>query len=246
MPAIQAILFDLGDTLLDFGPLSTREMFARGARLAYRYLQDTGHSLPPFRTYHRRQLCSVRWHYFKSRLTRREFNALDVLTSTGKSMGYRLSPPESEELAWQWYRPLGSRASVEAGVGEMLAQFRRDGLALGIVSNTFVPGQVLDRHLADLGLIEHLPTRVYSCDVGYRKPDPRIFQAALDELAVAAGEAMFIGDSFRADILGAERVGMISVLKDPSGARRHRRIIPDHRIASLKELPRIVASYNRG
>jgi len=57
---------------------------------------------------------------------------------------------------------------------------------------------------------------------------------------------MFIGDSFRADILGAERVGMISVLKDPSGARRHRRIIPDHRIASLKELPRIVASYNRG
>jgi len=246
MRRINAILFDLGDTLLDFGPLSTREMFARGARMAYRYLQEMGHSLPPFRTYHRRQLRSVQWHYLRSRIIRREFNALDVLVSTGKSMGYHLSVRETEELAWQWYSPLGSCATIEDGLPEMLAQFRRDGMELGVVSNTFVPGQVLDRHLTALGLAEHLSTRVYSCDVRYRKPDPRIFQLAADRTGVPPGQTLFVGDNFRTDVLGARRAGMIPVLKDPSGAHRHRRIKPDHRIASLKELPRIVGSYNRG
>lgn len=244
MGRIKGILFDLGDTLLDFGPLSTREMFVRGARMAYRYLQQTGHSLPPFRTYHRRQLRSVQWHYFKSRITRREFNALDVLVSTGRSMGYKLTPEETQELAWQWYQPLGRQARVENGLVEMLAEFRRAGIVLGVISNTFVPGEVLDRHLERVGLLEHLTVRVYSCDVRCRKPDRRIFQIALDRAHLAGPEVMFVGDSFRADVLGAQRAGMVSVLKDPSGARRHRRIRPTHRVASLRELPRIVASHN--
>ena len=246
MAEIKGILFDLGDTLVDFGPVDMRRLFVRGSRLAYRYLQEMGHSLPPFRTYHRRQLWSVQWHYLKSRIIRREFNALDVLVATGRNMGYGLTDAESEELAWRFYRPMAECASVEGCAVDMLAGFQAEGLSLGVVSNTFVPGEALDRHLAEAGLLEYLPTRVYSCNVRFRKPDPRIFQLALDQASLAAAETLFVGDSFPADVLGAQQVGMIAVLKDPSGARRHRRIRPDHRIASLRDLPRIVAGYNRG
>ena len=61
---------------------------------------------------------------------------------------------------------------------------------------------------------------------------------------LAPREAVFVGDSFSADMAGAAQVGMVSVLKDPSGVRTHRRIRPDHRIASLRQLREIVAAYN--
>lgn len=244
MPTIKGILFDLGDTLLDFGPIDTTALFARGARLAYRYLQGMGCRMPPLRAYHRRRLWAVRWHFFKSRVLRREFNSLDLLARLEKSRGYHLTPDQAEELAWRWYSPLGHCATIEDGLHAMLADFRKAGLGLGVVSNTFVPGQVLDRHLAELGLLDYLSVRVYSCDVRYRKPHSRIFRIALDRLALRPVETMFVGDSLVADVAGASRVGMVSVLKDPTGSKRSRHIHPTHRVASLKELPEVVASYN--
>ncbi len=244
MTRIKGILFDLGDTLLDFGPVDTLKLFAEGARGAYAYLQRISQPLPKFAKFHRRQLRAVQWHVLKSHLTRREFNSLDVLGRTGRAMGHNLTPEQTEELAWLWYEPISRCVTVEDGLGEILEGFRRDGLALAVVSNTFVPGQVLDRHMAQLGLLEYFPTRLYSCDVRHRKPHPKIFSMCLERLGILPGEAIFVGDKLRADVAGAARVGMITILKDPSGARRSRRIRPDHRITSLHQLPEIVAGYN--
>lgn len=244
MTRINGILFDLGETLLEFGLVDTRRLFAEGARLAYSYLQELGQPVPSFRWFELRQLWSIRWHYLKSRLARREFNSLDVLGRLSRRMGQTLTPGQTEQLAWLWYAPLAGRATAEEGLPELLAGFRSDGLALGVVSNTFLPGPVLNRHLSQLGLLEHLGATVYSCDVGYRKPHPEIFRIALGELHLSPEEAMFVGDDPWADVAGAERVGMVSVLKDPSGAKAHPRVRPRHRISSLGELVGIVAAYN--
>jgi HAD superfamily hydrolase (TIGR01509 family) len=244
MAKIKGILFDLGDTLLDFGPVDTLKLFADGARQAYAYLQQLDQPLPTFAKFHRRQLRAVQWQLLKSHLVRREFNSLDVLGRTSKAMGHDLTHEQVEELAWLWYEPLGRCVTVEDGLGEMLEDFRRNGLALAVVSNTFVPGQVLDRHMDQLGLLEYFPTRIYSCDVHYRKPNPKIFQISLERVGILPDETIFVGDKFRPDIFGSGRVGMISVLKDPSGAKRNRRIRPDHRITSLRQLPEIIAGYN--
>ncbi len=244
MRGVRAILFDLGDTLIDFGPTDTLGLFVRGARLAYRYLQELGQPVPPFRQFHRRQLRAVRWQYLRSRLIRREFNCLDLLGRMSRKMGQSLTDEQVQELAWRWYWPLGRCATVEDGTASMLAGLRDRGLRLGVVSNTFVPGQVLDRHLELLRLLEYFPTRVYSCDVRYRKPHRRIFEIALERIGAAAGASMFVGDSLRADVQGARRVGMIPVLKDPSGAKASGRIRPAHRIVSLRELPAVVSSCN--
>ncbi len=244
MTRIKGILFDLGDTLLDFGPVETLKLFAEGARQAYSYLQRLGQPVPSFAKYHRRQLRAVQWQLLKSHLTRREFNSLDVLDRTSKAMGQNLTPEQTEEMAWLWYEPLSRCVAIEDGLGEMLEGFRRGGLVMAVVSNTFVPGQVLDRHMAKLGLLEYFPVRIYSCDVRHRKPHPKIFLTCLKRLGISPQEAVFVGDKLRADIDGAKQVGMVTVLKDPSGTRRHRRIRPDHRITSLQQLPEIIAGYN--
>ena len=103
---------------------------------------------------------------------------------------------------------------------------------------------LLDRHLACENLLELLPIRVYSCDVGCRKPNRRIFQVALKKADLTSEQTIFVGDSHWADIRGANRAGLTSVLKDPLGRHQDKRIKPHHRIRSLLELPDIVLGYN--
>jgi putative hydrolase of the HAD superfamily len=51
-----------------------------------------------------------------------------------------------------------------------------------------------------------------------RKPDPRIYRVALDELGVEPAEALFVGDGANDELAGAERVGMRAVLIHRRGA----------------------------
>lgn len=236
MSKIEGILFDLGDTILDFGSVDTLGLFEAGANLAYQYLADLHLPLPSFAKYHRRQLWSFRWNFFKSRFTGREFNTLDILGKRALEMGHDLSPEQMVELAWRFYQPLSKQASVEPGTRELLQEFAGRGLTLGIISNTFVPGEILDRHLEQVNLLDLLPHRIYSCDVIFRKPSPSIFALALKRTGLRAEQAIFVGDSLEADIAGANAVGMTSVLKDPHNRHRHSRIKPVHRIQRLAEL----------
>ena len=241
---IKGILFDLGNTLLDFGRVDIPSLFEAGARLAYEHLQSLGCRVPPFAKYHHRQLWAVRWNVFKSRIARREFNSLELIVRQARRMGFSLTRQQALEEAWLWYKPLSQCSSKEEGLVELLEEFQRLGLLLGLVSNTFIPGEVLDRHLEAEGLLDLLSVRVYSCQVRYRKPHPKIFAAALDRCRLRADETLFVGDSLKADVYGANRAGMISVLKDPGGARRRSGISPRHRIRALAELPALVSRYS--
>jgi len=243
MAEIRGILFDLGDTLLDFGPVDTIDLFERGARLTYERLAELGLSLPPFGTYHRRQLRAVRWAYVKSHITRREFDSLHVIRKLVKGMGRHLPEEQLAELAWLWYEPLSRQATVDPEVPRLLKAFTEEGMALGVVSNTFIPASVLDRHLLEVGLLKWLPIRVYSCNLRYRKPHPKIFSHALAETGLTGDQVAFVGDSPKADVYGAARAGMATVLKDPSGRRRPYRVAPKYRIASLGELPEIITQH---
>ena len=87
------------------------------------------------------------------------------------------------------------------------------GLKLGLLSNTFVPASCLDRHLAQLGLLEFLPIRLYSYQYPFRKPDPRIFRLAAERLGERAEQILYVGDRIDWDILPALKAGMHVALK---------------------------------
>ncbi len=241
---IKSILFDLGDTLLDFGKVDIPTLFEAGARLAYEYLKELGLPLPSFARYHRQQLWAVRWAVLVSRLSRREFNALTVIDRLARRMGHDLNEAQRVDLAWCWYEPLSRCAKTEDDLHQTLGALRDQGLMLGLVSNTFIPAQVLDRHLEQERLIEYLPVRVYSCDVRYRKPHRSIFRIATEQTGVPAGQTLFVGDSPAFDIAGANRCGMVSVLKDPNNRHARHKHAPRHRIARIAELPDLLKQYN--
>lgn len=112
----------------------------------------------------------------------------------------------------------------------VLAALRDRGLALAVVSNA--DGRV-PAALAASGLDRHFAAVIDSHLVGVEKPDPRIFHLALDALGVPATEALFVGDIYEIDVVGARRAGMDAVLIDPLSRYGE---VDCRRIAHLREL----------
>ena len=83
------------------------------------------------------------------------------------------------------------------------------GLRLCVISN-FVWGAPELIH--DLELARHFEKLVISARVGFQKPNPGIFQHALEQMSVAPERAMHVGDSYRADVVGARRLGIRAAL----------------------------------
>ena len=66
-------------------------------------------------------------------------------------------------------------------------------------------------------LSEFFSPIIISGDYGFRKPDPRLYQTALDELQVLPEQAIFIGNDRFRDVWGARQVGMKTILFCPNG-----------------------------
>ena len=77
---------------------------------------------------------------------------------------------------------------------------------------------------AEIGLLDRLDAVALSAEVGKRKPHPAIFEAALAQVGVEAGEALMVGDRLREDVAGAQALGMTSRAGDlvPRGTNRVR------------------------
>jgi putative hydrolase of the HAD superfamily len=93
---------------------------------------------------------------------------------------------------------------VLPGVREALAQLQASGLELAVVANWDL---TLAERLEELGLAEHFTAIVSSAEAGAAKPEPAIFESALNRLGVQAQRALHIGDS-TTDEEGARAAGM--------------------------------------
>lgn len=90
-------------------------------------------------------------------------------------------------------------------------QMREAGIRLAVISNWLWGAPEL---LHDLDLARHFEALVISARVGYNKPHPGIFEHALSVMDVPASEAIHVGDSHAADVVGARAVGIRPVLVD--------------------------------
>jgi putative hydrolase of the HAD superfamily len=101
------------------------------------------------------------------------------------------------------------------GTREALDRLRLAGLRLGVVSNS--DGRV-EEALVAAGLRDRFDVVLDSALVGVEKPDPAIFRAALGALGVAPGEALYVGDLYDVDVVGARAAGIEAVLLVPDAA----------------------------
>ena len=92
----------------------------------------------------------------------------------------------------------------------LLSKLERKGYTCGLVSNTEAVFTKID--LEDLKLADKFKCIVLSSDVGAQKPDPKPYFTALSSLGASPEAAIFIGDNFEEDIVGAHNAGIRSIL----------------------------------
>jgi putative hydrolase of the HAD superfamily len=242
---IKAVLFDLGDTLIDFGKLRTARLFHDAARTSHAYLHEQNQPGGVFIWYFLRNLFHLRVRYFLSNVTGRDFDALELLQTVSGRKGVRLSDEQWEHIAWLWYEPLTKIATVEPDLRETLTALKQQGLKMGIVSNTFVNLTSLDRHMREMGILDFFPMRMYSYEFHIRKPDRRIFRIAAERIGEPPEQIAFVGDRISRDILPALDCGMTAVLKDAYTNTGLPTPLGAIRIQLLSELPAIIEKLSR-
>ena len=106
---------------------------------------------------------------------------------------------------------------------------------LGLVTNGAADDQ---RELIEwLDLSRHFDTIVVSAEFGLAKPDPAIFEAALEQLGTRPEDAWHVGDSLRTDVAGAHAAGLTAVwLNRGREVRAADALLPDLEITSLRDL----------
>ena len=123
---------------------------------------------------------------------------------------------------------------------QTLAELRRRGLRLGLVTNGRIASQ--QPKIDGLGIAGYFDAVLISEAEGVRKPDAEIFRRAASRLDVTAGETVMVGDNPEADVRGAKSFGMKAIWK--RDGYREPPESADAVIDDLEELPRAIAALS--
>lgn len=146
-----------------------------------------------------------------------------------EAVAARLREMHSELHLWTYVLP---------GTREALEQLRAHGYRLGVISNA--DGRVAQL-LERAGLLAFLEIVVDSGIEGVEKPDPRIFQVALERMGLEPADSLYAGDLYHVDVVGARSAGMRAVLVDPVGEVEY----GCERIRAVSELPQYLGLDGR-
>lgn len=225
--AVAAVLIDLDDTLFDHRRAARSALEATAAC-------DAALGRVPFETLearHRVILEELHRGVLSGSMTVDEARELRFRTLL-EEQGETCDAARLDRLTTAYRGAYQSRWACVPGARELAAELKRRSVLVAIVTNNIVSEQV--SKLRRLELEPFVDALVVSEAVGASKPDPRIFTHALDQLGVAAKEAVMLGDSWSADIEGAVASGIRAVWFNARGSVRpdgHPRVIE---LASLE------------
>jgi putative hydrolase of the HAD superfamily len=191
---IQAVIFDLDNTLTDFGNLKNEAI-----RSAIISMQEAGLELEPQEAFDRIMsiYSELGWEYQQvlDSYIIENCGYLDYKYLAAGIVGYRRGR-EAALAPYQYVQPT-------------LIKLLRQGLRLGVVSDA--PSREAWMRLVQLNFHHLFDAVVTFDDTGERKPHPAPFQKILEKLNVKAQEAIMVGDWAERDMLGAKRLGMVTV-----------------------------------
>jgi putative hydrolase of the HAD superfamily len=248
---LKAVLFDLDDTLLDWRGFSEDwPVYERiFLRRAFDYICREKHQLDDFDAFaiEFRSRTMEAWNAGRSSLIAPHLG--NILVASAEAVGVPVGLVEAKDLlnAYEWTAVPGTIPFPD--VIDALVLLREKGIKIAIVTNAYQPMWLRDLEIQAHGLLDHFPDcRISAADVGYLKPHPAIFQAALDKLGITPHEAVFVGDNPIADIAGAQGAGLKAVLRvtTPTPPMLSGLIVPDAAVNSLTELPPVLDAWYPG
>jgi putative hydrolase of the HAD superfamily len=238
MKKIKAILFDLDGTLFHHLP-SSGEIFVEHIRSLCLQVSEAD------------RLRAEHWvHYYfahsseiqaDSKMFGNDSNGFWVNFAQRRLIAFGMDQAQAVELAPQFsdymskaYRP---KIHVPEDAHTLLKFLQESGYVLGMVSNREAPYR---EEMQKLKLDCYFQFFLAGGEINSFKPDALIFERALELAGTSAQETMYVGDNYFADIVGAQRAGLMPVLYDPIS------LFPDATCAVIKSFAEIPALLRQG
>jgi FMN phosphatase YigB (HAD superfamily) len=258
-PPPQAVLFDFGHTLVDFRRVP-EALVAAYAKIRQVLEAHVSHDLPAAEELGRQVTGAVdaivRRSYEEGRIA--ELDVVELLVDAFAGIGIPVGTELAGRLAVIDHEAFSHSISVAPATIAALQAIAERGLAMGLVSNITLLPALLHADLDTLGLGRFLTAVAFSSEVGWRKPDPRIFAYVLERLGADPAATVFVGDRLYDDVGGASAAGMRTVLTTefrdelagPERAEARRigeealaALRPDAVIAAIGELPAVLRKW---
>jgi HAD superfamily hydrolase (TIGR01549 family) len=242
MAEIRAVLLDLGHTLVDFdvedGALLT------SYREVHEYIDGLGLGSQPVAEDLMLRVARRTVEVITISYERGEIDELDMLTLFDEALrhhGWHLEPELVQDLMRREHAAYAQHLLLRPETEGALRTLRARGYPLGIVSNATLPGELMREDLDLLGLDKLVDVAVFSSELGVRKPDRRIFEAALEALELDPRVCLFVGDRLKEDVGGSSALGMRPVL-----THEFRQEPPQSGVPVLDRFPQVLELLDRG
>ncbi len=213
MSRYRAILFDLCDTLVHFDAerLPLIEVGGQPTRSTAQAIHRALTAVPPipFETFHACLLAVTAEIATARELDDREVTSQERFQRVLTRLGAEATPEATDRLVVAHMTRLADALVLPPHHREVVASLGRTH-RLGIVTN-FDHAPTVHDVLARDGLSGHFEVVVISGEVGWRKPHRLLFDTALERLGIRADEALFVGDNYELDVVGATHAGLAAV-----------------------------------
>ena len=225
---VRCVTFDLDDTLWAVGPVIIRAERIFYAWLEENYSRITAHYTHDALRDHRRE------HFRSLPELAHDLTTLRKLWLEGiaADFGY---PSSMVEPAFEVFWKLRNAVELFPHATPLLDALK-GRYTLGAITNG-------NADVAQIGIDHYFDFVVTSESVGAAKPEPAIFEAALDSANVAPGHVVHIGDDPRRDVLGAQAAGMRSIWYNPTFEMWPGGEPPDAVVRTLAEIDAVLEHW---
>lgn len=210
MPEIEAIFFDVGNTLRILTP---NEAHQSAARRKITELLGTDEDPDAFcRKIDERYKVYRKWAFENMK----EAPESELWTKwLAPEFPAEHTAPLGVELTYHYRQSMGLRVMVPNGK-EVVQELHRRGYTLGLISNVITSQEIPDWLEAD-GLAQYFSSVILSSVMGVRKPDPAIYHEAARRAGVEPGKCVYVGDNLKRDVTGTRQAGfgMIIIMISP-------------------------------
>ena len=244
---LKAVIFDLGDTLMITDQWDYDKCLKR---LLSSLKSDNMMTAIPFEEFKYSYFKVREKMYLESESTLQEVDFRYRIAMTLKVFNHHpiYESPILTHAIEAFFNAFIEDVYTETFVPDLLIKLKRE-YKLGLASN-FASAQGFWRVLEHFDLAKFFDAIAVSGELGFRKPHPIMFKAALEILDAKPIETVFVGDSLKADVFGAKIMGLKTILIENPGIRKNPYAIageldpfpvnPDITISNLIELSRIL------
>jgi putative hydrolase of the HAD superfamily len=232
---VDGVLLDLDDTLID----TRGAVRAAIGSIVARWIPGLDERLL--------EQAVLRWaqdpHGYFRAYTRGEYDLFTMRRLRAEDLHARFGGPvlnEAQTVEWiaHFHRELKAAWRTTAEAAEAVDGLLALGLRIGAVTNALRDEQ--QAKLEALGLADRVPILACIDDLGFGKPDPRVFRLACDRLGLSPARTAYVGDELDIDARAATAAGLLGVWLDRHGSGERVEDVPV--ITDLLQLPAVLGT----